>query len=40
MTGAPVRVVDPVTLADCAVGERGEVLVAGVAHHEGLLAQA
>ena len=29
MTGAPVRVVDPVTLADCAVGERGEVLVAG-----------
>ena len=29
MTVAPVRVVDPVTLADCAVGERGEVLVAG-----------
>ena len=29
MTGTPVRVVDPVTLADCAVGERGEVLVAG-----------
>ena len=29
MTGAPVRVVDPVTLEDRAVGERGEVLVAG-----------
>jgi acyl-CoA synthetase (AMP-forming)/AMP-acid ligase II len=29
MTGARVRVVDPVTLADRPVGERGEVLVAG-----------
>ncbi len=29
MAGTPVRVVDPVTLADCAAGERGEVLVAG-----------
>src|SRR5579862_1413552 len=29
MTGASVRVVDPETLADCPVGERGEVLVAG-----------
>jgi acyl-CoA synthetase (AMP-forming)/AMP-acid ligase II len=29
MTGARVRVVDPVTLEDCPVGERGEVLVAG-----------
>jgi len=29
MAGSPVRVVDPVTLADCAVGERGEVLVSG-----------
>ena len=29
MTGTLVRVVDPVTLADCATGERGEVLVAG-----------
>ena len=29
MRGAKVRVVDPVTLADCPVGERGEVLVAG-----------
>jgi acyl-CoA synthetase (AMP-forming)/AMP-acid ligase II len=29
MRGARVRVVDPVTLADCPVGERGEVLVAG-----------
>jgi acyl-CoA synthetase (AMP-forming)/AMP-acid ligase II len=29
MTGASVRVVDPVTLEDRPVGERGEVLVAG-----------
>ena len=29
MTGARVRIVDPVTLADVAPGERGEVLVAG-----------
>jgi acyl-CoA synthetase (AMP-forming)/AMP-acid ligase II len=29
MAGAQVRIVDPVTLADCPVGERGEVLVAG-----------
>ncbi len=29
MTGAQVRVVDPVTLTDCPAGERGEVLVAG-----------
>jgi acyl-CoA synthetase (AMP-forming)/AMP-acid ligase II len=29
MRGARVRVVDPVTLQDCPVGERGEVLVAG-----------
>jgi acyl-CoA synthetase (AMP-forming)/AMP-acid ligase II len=29
MRGSRVRVVDPVTLADCPVGERGEVLVAG-----------
>jgi hypothetical protein len=29
MAGSPVRVVDPVTLADCPVGERGEVLVSG-----------
>ena len=29
MTGARVRVVDPVTLMDRPVGERGEVLVAG-----------
>ena len=29
MGGARVRVVDPVTLTDCPVGQRGEVLVAG-----------
>ena len=29
MAGSRVRVVNPVTLEDCAVGERGEVLVAG-----------
>ncbi len=29
MSGSAVRVVDPVTLADCPVGQRGEVLVAG-----------
>jgi long-chain acyl-CoA synthetase len=29
MRGARVRVVDPVTLTDCPVGQRGEVLVAG-----------
>jgi non-ribosomal peptide synthetase component E (peptide arylation enzyme) len=29
MRGARVRVVDPVTLKDCPVGQRGEVLVAG-----------
>jgi len=29
MAASPVRVVDPVTLADCPVGERGEVLVSG-----------
>ena len=29
MNGARVRVVDPVTLEDCPVGQRGEVLVAG-----------
>jgi acyl-CoA synthetase (AMP-forming)/AMP-acid ligase II len=29
MRGSRVRVVDPVTLADCPVGQRGEVLVAG-----------
>jgi acyl-CoA synthetase (AMP-forming)/AMP-acid ligase II len=29
MTGARVRVADPVTLEDCGPGERGEVLVAG-----------
>jgi acyl-CoA synthetase (AMP-forming)/AMP-acid ligase II len=29
MAGSRVRVVDPVTLEDCPVGERGEVLVAG-----------
>ena len=29
MNGARVRVVDPVTLEDCQVGQRGEVLVAG-----------
>ena len=29
MRGARVRVVDPVTLEDCPVGQRGEVLVAG-----------
>src|SRR5262249_1274945 len=29
MLGARVRVVDPVTLEDCPVGQRGEVLVAG-----------
>jgi acyl-CoA synthetase (AMP-forming)/AMP-acid ligase II len=29
MRGARVRVVDPVTLADCPAGQRGEVLVAG-----------
>ena len=30
MAGSRVRVVDPVTLADCPAGQRGEVLVAGV----------
>src|SRR5690242_21436013 len=29
MRGARVRVVDPVTLKDCAAGQRGEVPVAG-----------
>ncbi len=29
MAGSRVRVVDPVTLADCPAGQRGEVLVAG-----------
>jgi acyl-CoA synthetase (AMP-forming)/AMP-acid ligase II len=29
MAGSPVRVVDPVTLADCAPGQRGEVIVSG-----------
>ena len=29
MAGSPVRVVDPVTLEDCAPGQRGEVIVSG-----------